>query len=177
MARIDQTFFRIIAAAVLLQTAVPAPAQTTLTDFKWPMFFKRSEMQEGQTNFLKALVTGRSAKPLSDGNYFLEEPHIDFMFPQGGTNVVAISPACFLDQKQQVVFSTNLLTLVAGTNQMKVDGVGYFGNLSNMFLIFSNDVRTVIRHELAASSRTNSGLLGTVAKGAARTNSDIYITS
>jgi len=141
------------------------------------MFFKRSEMQEGQTNFLKALVTGRSAKPLSDGNYFLEEPHIDFMFPQGGTNVVAISPACFLDQKQQVVFSTNLLTLVAGTNQMKVDGVGYFGNLSNMFLIFSNDVRTVIRHELAASSRTNSGLLGTVAKGAARTNSDIYITS
>src|SRR5436853_4493809 len=46
-----------------------------------------------------------------------------------------------------------------------------------MFLIFSNDVRTVIRHELAASSRTNAGLLGTMVKGAARTNSDVYITS
>src|SRR5437867_120288 len=132
MARIDQTFFRIIAAAVLLQTTIPAPAQPqTLTDFKWPIFFKRSEMQEGQTNYLKALVTGRSATNLSDGNSYVLEPHIDFMFPQGGTNVVATSPACILDSKQQVVFSTNLLTLVAGTNQMRVDGVGYFGNLSN----------------------------------------------
>ena len=170
MARAYKTFFRLIAAVLLLHAAIPAPAQT-VQGFMWPIFFKRSEMQQGQTNFVKAVVTGVSATTLTNGNNLVDKPHIDFMFPQGGTNVVAISPACFLDQKQQVVFSTNVLTLVAGTNRMRVDGVGYFGNLSNMFLIFSNDVRTVIRQEVAASSRTNSGLLGTDAKIGARTNS------
>src|SRR4051812_22022465 len=102
MARAYKTFFRLIAAVLLLHAAIPAPAQT-VQGFMWPMFFKRSEMQPGQTNFVKALVTGRSATNLPDGNSFVVSPHIDFMFPQGGTNVVAVSPACFLDQKQQVV--------------------------------------------------------------------------
>ncbi|HKQ38473.1 MAG TPA: LptA/OstA family protein, partial [Verrucomicrobiae bacterium] len=105
------------------------------------------------------------------------QPRITHYFPDGRTNLVATSPACFLDLKQRTVFSTNLLTVVAGTNQMTVQGIGYFGHLTNLFLIFSNDVRTVIRQELASSSRTNSGLLGNAAKSMARTNSEIHITS
>src|SRR3954462_9781383 len=106
MARADKVFFGVITAVLLLKAATLAPAQT-LHAFKWPIFFKRSEMQEGQTNFLKALVTGRSATNLPDGNSSIDALHIDFMFPQGGTNVIATSPACFVDIKQQIVFSTN----------------------------------------------------------------------
>jgi lipopolysaccharide transport protein LptA len=175
MARYSKTFYWVIAAASLLQSVAPAHSQV-IRGFKWLVFFERSEMQKGQTNFLKTLVTGRSATP-TNGGYWIDEPRIDHFLWTGATNAVAISPACFLDDKQRVVFSTNLLTVVAGTNQMKVEGVGYFGHLTNLFLIFSNDVKTVIRQELAASSRTNLGLLGSAAKPTARTNSEIHITA
>ncbi|HZO84891.1 MAG TPA: LptA/OstA family protein, partial [Verrucomicrobiae bacterium] len=178
MARNNKTFYGVVAAALLLQSTALAGNQI-LTGFKWPVFFERSEMQKGQTNFLKTLVTGRSAQLLSNGWYLIDEPRIDHFLPSGGTNAVATSPGCFLDPdpKQRVVFSTNLLTVVAGTNQMKVEGVGYFAHLTNLFLIFSNDVKTVIRQELAASSRTNLGLLGTAAKSATNANSEIHITA
>lgn len=176
MEKINQTFFGLIAAALLVLTAVPARPQT-FQGFKLPVFYERAEMEKGQTNFLKTLVTGKSAEPLPNGWMLVDEPRIDHLLPNGNTNVVAISASCFLDLKQRVVFSTNSLTVVAGTNQMKVEGIGYFGHLTNLFLIFSNDVRTVIRQELAGSSRTNSGLLGNAVKAGASTNSEIHITS
>ena len=176
MARIDRFVFGVIAAVFLHAWAPIAPAQTA-TGFMYPVFFKASERQPGQTNFVKALVTGRNAVPLTNGWYFITEPHIDFFHPDGGTNVVATSSSCLFDQKQKTIFSTNLLRVVAGTNQMEVQGIGYFGHLTNMFLTFSNDVKTVIRQQLAASTRTNSGLLGTAVKSGMRTNSDVFITS
>ena len=175
MARNNKTFYGVVAAALLLQSTAPVLAQA-IVGFKWPVFFERSEMQKGQTNFLKTLVTGQSATP-TNGGYWIDELRIEHFLWTGGTNAVATSPACFLDSKQRAVFSTNLLTVVAGTNQMKVEGVGYFAHLTNLFLIFSNDVKTVIRQELAASSRTNLGLLGTAAKSATNANSEIHITA
>ena len=176
MERFGRTFFRVITVAILLVAAAAARAQT-ISGFKLLVFFERSEMEKGQTNFLKTLVTGQSAKTEPNGWMAVDQPRITHFHADGRTNMVAVSPACFLDPKQRVVFSTNVLTVVAGTNQMKVEGQGYFGHLTNLFLIFSNDVRTVIRQELASSSRTNAGFLGTAAKSMGRTNSEIHITS
>lgn len=148
----------------------------TFHDFKWPVYFERNQMEKGQTNFLKTLVTGQSAETLPNGWLLVIEPRIVHFLPSGQTNAVAVSSSCFLDPKLRTVFSTNVLSVVAGTNQMKVEGVGYFGHLTNLFLIFSNDVRTVIRQELAESTRTNTGLLG-VSRAIARTNSEIHITA
>lgn len=177
MERPDKILFRVIAvAAALVAVMATAPAQTS-RGFKLPVFFDRSEMQKGQTNFLKTLVTGERAETQANGWVLIDQPRITHYFPDGRTNAVATSAACFLDAKQRTVFSTNVLTVVAGTNQMKVEGIGYFGHLTNLFLIFSNDVNTVIRQELASASRTNAGLLGSAAKSMARTNSEIHITS
>lgn len=156
--------------------ALGAGAQT-FHGFKWPVYFDRSEMEKGQTNYLKTLVTGQSAETLTNGWLLVQQPRIEHFLADGRTNVVAVSSACFLDPKLRTVFSTNLLTVVAGTNQMKVEGVGYFGHLTNLFLIFSNDVKTVIRQESAAAARTNAGFLGAAVKSAARTNSEVHITS
>ncbi|HTD88817.1 MAG TPA: LptA/OstA family protein, partial [Candidatus Binatia bacterium] len=181
MERRDKTFFSVIAIAVaLLAPTMAARAQPNVArDFKLPVFFNRNEMQKGQTNFLKTLITGWSAETQPNGLQLIDHPRITHFFPDGRTNVVATSLACFLDIKQRTVFSTNSLTMVAGTNQMTVEGIGYFGHLTNLFLIFSNDVKTVIRQELASSSRTNSnsGLLGTATKSVARTNSEVFITA
>jgi lipopolysaccharide transport protein LptA len=176
MARHCPTFYGLIVAVLLWQAAATSHAQT-FHGFKLPVFFERSELEKGQTNFLKTLVTGQSATTLTNGWLLVQEPRIDHLLPSGGTNAVATSQACFLDPKRRVVFSTNSLTVVAGTNQMQVEGVGYFGHLTNLFLIFSNDVKTVIQQELAASTRTNYGLLGTAVKSGIRTNSEIHITS
>ena len=178
MERRHKTFYRVIAIAIALVGTMAAAHAQSAVGFKWPIFFNRSEMQKGQTNSLKTLVSGQSATNEANGLMFITQPRITHYFPDGRTNLVATSPACYLDPKLRTVFSTNSLAMVAGTNQMKVEGIGYFGHLTNMFLIFSNDVRTVIRQELAASTRTNNaGLLGTAAKSVARTNSEILITA
>lgn len=174
----SHTVITLLVALSIGSVCMPIPGYAqTITGFKLLVFFERSEMEKGQTNFLKTLVTGDKASPLPNGWMSIDQPRITHYFPDGRTNVVAVSPACLLDQKQRVIFSTNSLSVVAGTNQMKVEGIGYFGHLTNLFLIFSNDVKTVIRQELASSSRTNSGLLGTAAKTIARTNSEIHIAS
>src|SRR5688572_23976926 len=178
MAGNRKTFFGVIALAVVLQWAAVARAQT-FQGFKWPVFFERSEMQKDQTNRLKTLLTGENAETLPNGWVLVDQPRIEHFLPDGRTNVVAVSSACFLDPNPKVrtVFSTNRLTVVAGTNQMRVEGIGYFGHLTNLFFIISNDVKTVIRQELAAATRTNAGLLGAASKSSARTNSEIHITS
>src|SRR5687768_14679782 len=108
MARYRQTFYGLIVAVVLLQTAAPSHAQT-FQGFKLPVYFQRAELEKGQTNLLKTLVTGRSATNLPNGWMFVDQPRIDHFLPSGGTNAVATSVACFLDPKQRVVFSTNSL--------------------------------------------------------------------
>lgn len=156
--------------------ACSAAAQN-ITGFMWPVFFERAEMEKGQTNRLKTLVTGKSAEPQTNGWMLVSDPRIVHFLPSGATNVVATSVACFLnpDPRSRTISSTNALTIVAGTNQMRVEGIGYFGHLTNLFFIISNDVSTVIRQELAKSASTNAGLLG--AATVAPTNSEIHITA
>ena len=159
-------------------------AQDAIKGIKSFVFFNPSELLKGQTNHVKTLFTGRTAQTLPNGLDLVQQPRIDHFGPEGNTNLIAISPECLLDTRRQTIQSTNVLTLSSGTNQMRIQGRGYYGQLTNMYLIFSNDVRTVLRQEIAQSVRAPGSLFGPgfigplPAKSAPReTNTDVIITS
>ncbi len=177
----------VLVAALMLAIAGSLHSQS-ITGFKMPMFFNSSELPKGQTNRIKTLITGKSAQMLPTGLSLVQHPRIDHFTLDGTTNLVAISPECFVDVNRRTMMSTNVISVVAGTNQMRTTGRGYFGQFTNLFLIFSNDVRTVLRQEIAQSARAPGSLFGPGMIGPPMpnaqpsappkgTNSDIVITA
>jgi hypothetical protein len=80
---------RLALAFLLLALALPAFGQ--VKDFKWPEYFQKEELGEGQTNRLKTLVTGREGQALSASQFLLTEPQITRFTAEGATNLVARS--------------------------------------------------------------------------------------
>jgi lipopolysaccharide export system protein LptA len=168
----------VTAAAICLYeifAPVMAVGQTTSSGFRAFVFYTDAELEPGQTNRLKTIISGDSMQMLTNGLFDVKNPRIEHFGPKRETNLIAVSPQCFFDGKRNTIQSTNVLKAHSATNEMRIEGRGYFGMLTNLYLIFSNDVTTVIRQEVAQSARAPGSLLG--ARTSTRTNAPLAVTN
>jgi hypothetical protein len=71
----------------------------------------------------------------------------------GRTNLIASSPECFYNHAQKTVSSAASLSVNADNGLLHLEGVGFFGNFTNMTLHLSNKVETRIREDIATHVR------------------------
>ena len=128
-------------------------AQGFLSGIKLPEFFTTHELPIGSPNRLKGLLTSTNAQALTNGLLLLTQPVIMRLEPNGATNLVATSPACLVDPKLRIAFSTNRLTLTATNGQMTLEGQGFLCLLTNFNLTLSNRVHTRFPRQMARSGQ------------------------
>src|SRR5687768_7545469 len=136
---------------------------------KFPIYYQPHELAKGQTNRLKLLITSKTAELLPNSTYRLGGMYLQHQDGFGRTNLVASSPECFYNHAQKTVSSAASLSVNADNGLLYLEGVGFFGNFTNMTLNLSNKVETRIREDIATQVRTNKSragmLTGNLAKG------------
>ena len=117
--------------------------------------FKNLEFYEGggatQTHRLKSLISGAEARPLGS-NWWVSQMKIEAYDPDGRTNLIARAPECLFEPRLQIASSTGRLELAASDGRFFVEGQGFLCRRTNLYLIISNQVRTVIHHQLFPST-------------------------
>jgi len=128
-------------------TNKPASLGFVVRNFVLPEYYERSELGQGRTNLLKALVTGKQAVPQARELYLVEEMRMEHIQPDGRTNLVATAPECLVDVNRREVSSAKRVQAEGNGGQLFIEGEGFFCRLTNLHLVISNNVRTVIRRE------------------------------
>jgi hypothetical protein len=96
---------------------------------------------------LKSLLQGEEAEPLS-GNLSLiliRRLKLQAFAETGETQMVVRAPQCVFDTTQRAVSSTGHLEAVSGDGRFFLEGEGFLFQQTNLNLIISNRVHTVIR--------------------------------
>ncbi len=141
-------------------------------DVKFPIYYQAHELTKDQTNRLKVLITSKTMERLPNSTYRLGGMYLQHQDGFGRTNLIARSPECFYNHSQKTISSAASLSVNADNGLLYLEGVGFFGNFTNMTLHLSNKVETRIREDIATQVRTNKSrggmLSGSLAKG--RTN-------
>lgn len=146
---------------------------------KVPIYYQPHELGKGQTNRLKLLITSKTAERQPNSIYRMVGMHLEHYDGFGRTNLVASSPECFYNHAQKTVSSAASLSVNADNGLLYLEGVGFFGNFTNMTLNLSNTVETRIREDIAAQARTNKSRAGSLSEGLAkgRTNAVVATTN
>src|SRR5207247_1750156 len=95
----------------------------------------------------QALLMLQQVTPLTNGLLGGVGMQIEIYQQDGKTNLIARAPECLFDQGTRVASSTNRLELES-PNGLSIEGVGFLCYLTNLNLIISNDVRTVVLQQL-----------------------------
>jgi len=136
---------------------------------KFPIYYQAHELTKGQTNRLKLLITSKTAELLPNSIYRLGGMYLQHQDGFGRTNLIASSPECFYNHAQKTISSAASLSVNADNGLLYLEGVGFFGNFTNMTLNLSNKVETRIREDIATQVRTNKSqagmLTGSLGKG------------
>src|SRR6186997_1416106 len=136
---------------------------------KFPIYYQAHELTRGQTNRLKLLITSKTAELLPNSTYRLGGMYLQHQDGFGRTNLIARSPECFYNHAQKTISSSSNLSVNADNGLLYLEGVGFFGNFTNMTLNLSNKVETRIREDIATQVRTNKSragmLTGSLGKG------------
>jgi lipopolysaccharide export system protein LptA len=136
---------------------------------KFPIYYQAHELTKGQSNRLKLLITSKTAELLPNSIYRLGGMYLQHQDGFGRTNLIARSPECFYNHERKTVSSAASLSVNADNGLLYLEGVGFFGNFTNMTLNLSNKVETRIREDIATQVRTNKSragmLTGNLAKG------------
>ena len=135
---------------------------------KFPIYYQAHELTKGQTNRLKLLITSKTAELLPNLIYRLGGMYLQHQDGFGRTNLIASSPECFYNHAQKTVSSAASLSVNADNGLLHLEGVGFFGNFTNMTLHLSNKVETRIREDIAAQVRTNKSRAGMLAGNLAK---------
>lgn len=119
-----------------------------IRDFRMPEFYETAAA--GESPRLKTLLSGSEAQPLDARGRLIAVTgmRVEQYLPDGRTNFVARAPACLLDALDRTVCSTGWLEVSLAQGQLFIEGQGFFLEVTNLHLIISNRVRTVIRPEL-----------------------------
>ena len=133
--------------------SIPLRAQlnkmATLRNFKIVDYFSPKEMAPGQTNQVKALLTGAEAQPRPGGLVLVRQMRLDSLRPDGGTNFIIRAPECVFDYEERMARSTGRLDVASADGQFLISGrQGFACWLTNTHFNLSNRVRTEIHHDL-----------------------------
>jgi len=165
----DSRFALRFALAVIVSHASAFGQAFQAEDVKFPIYYQAHELTKGQTNRLKLLITSKTAELLPNSTYRLGGMYLQHQDGFGRTNLIARSPECFYNYAQKTISSAASLAVNADNGLLYLEGVGFFGNFTNMTLNLSNKVETRIREDIAAQVRTNKSragmLTGSLAQG------------
>jgi lipopolysaccharide export system protein LptA len=145
----------IVVVATLLSCASAFGQAFQGENIKFPTYYQAHELEKGQTNRLKMLITSKTAELQPNSIYRIAGMHLEHYDGFGRTNLVASSPECFYNHEKKTVSSTARLSVNADNGLLFLEGVGYFANFTNMTLHLSNKVETRIREDAATQVRTN----------------------
>ncbi len=141
-------------AAVALWLCQPLWSQTTnqpardgllIKNFVLAEHYEAPGARPGQTNLLKALVIGKTAVPYGHDLYLVREMRMEQFLQDGRTNLVARSPECIVDLNRKEISSSQHVKADGNGGNLFIEGDGFFCRLTNLYLVISNNVRTVIR--------------------------------
>jgi hypothetical protein len=124
-----------------------------ITGFRFPVF-RESAPGKPDRSRTKTLITGAEARPQLDGLIPVTGMRLeDYSLPDGTTNLVAIAPHCIIDSTNRLVSSTGRLELIIAGGRILLEGRdGFRCTLTNLHLVVSNRVKTVIRPEKSETS-------------------------
>ena len=146
-------------------------------DIKFPIYYQAHELTRGQTNRLKLLITSKTAELLPNYTYRLGGMYLQHQDGFGRTNLIARSPECFYNYAQKTISSAASLSVNADNGVLYLEGVGFFGNFTNMTLNLSNNVETRIREDIATQLRTNRSRAGMLTGNIAKGNTNAVVVS
>ena len=146
-------------------------------DIKFPIYYQAHELTRGQTNRLKLLITSKTAELLPNYTYRLGGMYLQHQDGFGRTNLIARSPECFYNYAQKTISSAASLSVNADNGLLYLEGVGFFGNFTNMTLNLSNNVETRIREDIATQLRTNRSRAGMLTGNIAKGNTNAVVVS
>ena len=139
----------LLAGALALPLALPAQLSRLgrIRNFKIAEIYEPGELGPGRTNRIKSQLTGQEAQPQLDGTVFVEGMRLESYETDGRTNLIAQAPECIVDGPRHLAYSTNRVEVATANGQFYLEGVGFLSSLTNIDIIISNRVRTVIRRD------------------------------
>src|SRR2546426_1937403 len=130
MAKRDRSFPGLTWTAFLVMAwttfSTSMQAQVSVAGFVYPIYYNQNELVKGQTNLLKLRITGESMDMRGDG-WLVNQMRLEYLGPDGKTNLTANAPECLLNQQQKTAASHTRLVL-SGENGLVVQGTGFFCN-------------------------------------------------
>ena len=117
-------------------------------NFKVAEFYEPKELGPGKTNQIKSQLTGKEAQPQLDGTIIVKTVRIEDYEPTGRTNLIAKAPECIVDGTRHAAHSTNRVQVASANGQFYLEGTGFLSSLTNIDIIISTNVRTVIRRDV-----------------------------
>ena len=97
---------------------------------------------------LKSLLEGAEAEPQSGGLILIRSLKLQTFAETGETQMVVHAPQCVFDTTQRTVSSAGYLEARSGDGRLFLEGEGFLFQQTNLNLIISNRVHTVIQSAL-----------------------------
>lgn len=98
---------------------------------------------------LKAIFSGKNARQVTGSQVFITDFAMK-TFRNGNTNqieLIAEAPECLLDRSSAVASSAGPVKAYTANTNFYIQGVGFFCQQSNGFLVISNEVQTILHKE------------------------------
>lgn len=129
-----------LALAMFCAAAADKFANTVLKGFSVPKYYD----PPNETR-LKSLLEGDEAEPLSGGLIRIHGLRLQGFAENGQTQMVVLAPEGVFDSAQRVVRSDGHIEVRTGDGRFFLEGDGFLFQMTNLNLIMSNRVHTVIR--------------------------------
>jgi hypothetical protein len=137
--------------AILTRVNSVARAQPTgraeLMDFRAPL----ENYPPPYENQAKTLLEGAKAEPQTGGWFLLTGVKLQTFSTNGTLQLLAEAPHCFFDSVHRVVRSAGPLQVKTADGNFQLEGDGFLLQQTNLNLIISNRVHTIIRNTPAQS--------------------------
>jgi hypothetical protein len=115
--------------------------------FTFPEYDKANPMR------LRSLLTGVGAKPLPNGQVWLNQLRLETYTDEGKTNLVVIGTNCVFDAQNKLASSPDRLEVHSGDGRFFIEGVGFLWRQNNWHLTVSNRVHVRLLGLEAASAQ------------------------
>ena len=141
------------ATVVLLRAQLPAGA--TAKGFQ-------AGYRDPKTSKLKAIFTGKNARQITGSELRITDFGMKTL-RDGDTNqveLIAQAPDCLMDRNTSIASSPGPIKLFTPTTNLYIEGVGFYCQQSNAFLVISNNVQSRIHiSSLRTGENSNPTLL------------------
>ena len=128
-------------------TGAPARSPATSAGGKVEQFF-RAVVEYFPQGSAKTVLEGKSAQPQPNGELLIEQLRLTAFETPGKTNFIVEAPVCFYDSNKKLAYSSGKLLCYTADRKFSIAGEGFLWKEPVGRLLISNQVRTVIRHDL-----------------------------